>query len=374
MKEMTLTREMFMPGKATVVVGGQWGSEGKGKLYSYLYDNFPFDAVVSDFTPNAGHTAWVPGPGDTLPEVKVISKALPIGAHFRQVKNVVLGPHTIMNYAQFEREVQSLGNTRGTEQPHLFISRMLSILRSEDVRREKASLRGISSTMQGGSEALMRKIRREHGRDAELEGVNPDLFSPSVVVGNTSEEVNRLLDQGCRILIETAQGFDLGLNHGYIWPFVTSRDCAVGRVLDNAGISYKRVQSVIGVIRTYPIRVGSLEGSSSGPYYHDQEELTWRQISSICGRTVEERTTVTDRVRRVFSFSRSQLDAFLRFVRPDFLCLNFADYLSGWDRQTCIQGVGMHPFVQELRAQCAKYDCELRWVGFGPRNSEMVEL
>ncbi len=351
---------MFAPGKATVVIGGQWGSEGKGKLYSYLYENFPIDAVVSDFTPSAGHTAWVSS--DT---VKVVSKALPIGAHFPKVETVVLGPHSIVNQVQLAREIEGLGDTRGEHLPRIYVDPMVSILEADDAKKESESLRDISSTLQGGSEALIRKIRRVPlSRKQKL--LWGEVGRGNIIPQDTSVVVDQLLNREGTILIETAQGFDLGLNHGHSWPYVTSRDCMIGRVLDNAGISYKRVQSVIGVIRTFPIRVGSLPGFTSGPYYQDQEELDWARISEVCGKTVLERTTVTNRIRRVFSFSWFQLDRFLHMVQPDFLCLNFADYLG--------EKIHKHPFIHELHTYCLARGCRLCFVGFGPRNSEMVDL
>lgn len=373
---------MFKPGKATVVIGGQWGSEGKGKLYSYLYDKYPIDATVSDFMPNAGHTAWIPGLADG-PEVKVISKALPMGAHFPQVEQVMLGPHSVVDLTQFYKEVSELDVSRGTEPLTIRSSVMLSVLEADDAEQERASLRGISSTMQGSSRAIIRKIERAlSGARLTVAGkLGETQLSPtiSVVNAHTDTVVNGWLDAGMVVLIESAQGFDLGLNHGHQWPYVTSRDCAVGRLLDNAGISFRRVESVIGVIRPHPIRVGSLEGASSGPYYHDQEELDWRKISAACGKKIEERTTVTNRIRRVFSFSWYQLDRFLRFVRPDFLCLNFADYLINWDAYAeaglrHAYSITKHPFVKRLRSHCKERGCELRFIGFGPRNSEMIEL
>ena len=77
------------------------------------------------------------------------------------------------------------------------------------------------------------------------------------------------------------------------------------------------LRKTIGVARTYPIRVGG----TSGPGYLDQEELSWEQVGQP-----EERTTVTNRIRRVFEFSAMQIAEAIRQSGPNEIFLNFCNY------------------------------------------------
>jgi adenylosuccinate synthase len=76
-------------------------------------------------------------------------------------------------------------------------------------------------------------------------------------------------------------------------------------------------------MRTFPIRVGDVDGFSSGEYYPDQKETTWGAI----GQTPE-LTTVTQRVRRVFTFSDRQAEDAIAVNDPDFVFINFMNYLT----------------------------------------------
>ena len=85
------------------------------------------------------------------------------------------------------------------------------------------------------------------------------------------------------MILEVSQGFDLSLNHGTEYPYCTSRDITVGMALNSAGCPPSMLGNVIGSFRTYPIRVGNVEGGNSGPCHHDQTEITWADVSNTHG-------------------------------------------------------------------------------------------
>lgn len=357
----------FERGKAHIIIDGQWGSTGKGKLAGYLLQRYPFEVVVSDFMPNAGHT-YRSDEGE-----EIISTALPMGAFFPRVKTVVIGPHSAFTIPRLVMEYQQACARRG-EDWKLMIHPLASIVNERDAEEERKTLSPISSTMKGSAASVIRKMMRSR---KDMEGwptvARQDPRLAEFVDNYEAEEdksigavppVLNALYEGKQVLLESAQGFDLSLNWGTKWPYVTSRDCTLGRVLDNAGIPPQLMGKVIASLRTYPIRVGNTEDGFSGPYYSDQRETNWEKISVQIGQTVCERTTVTKRVRRVFTFSIQQLYRFLNMCRPDYAFLNFVNYLPVETKSASIKNI---------RAHLERFDCELSWVGTGAMNCEMME-
>ena len=127
--------------------------------------------------------------------------------------------------------------------------------------------------------------------------------------------------------LEVPQGFSLGLNQQF-FPYSTSRECSVMAGLNDACINPYYLGKVSMSIRTFPIRVGNIHDEHgdvigwSGPHYDDQNELTWEEVG-----VEPEVTTVTKRVRRVFTFSMQQFEDAVKANRPDIIFLNFMNYL-----------------------------------------------
>lgn len=347
---------MIKLGKVNVVIGGQWGSEGKGKLYGYLYEQFPeIDIAVCDFTPNAGHT-YVDRKG-----AKFISKVLPLGYLFDSVKVCLIGPHAVIDVNRLLEEMETL--RRRNISPKVFIHPMASIVTDESKRHEALVLTHIASTMQGSASAQMSKIMRNNDPidGARLAGDEPALRH---LLGDTQDMMQHYLNcEKHTVLVETCQGFDLGLNHGTKWPYTTGRDCLIGRVLDNAGVSPKRLGSIIVALRTYPIRVGSIEGGYSGPYYSDQREVTWEYISKIIGILTMEMTTVTKRVRRVFTWSNTQVQRMCNFIEPDYAFINFLNYIPEGERDI---------WMANVSSMLAGYGCDASLFGTGALPDDMI--
>ena len=119
----------------------------------------------------------------------------------------------------------------------------------------------------------------------------------------------------------------LSLNHG-TYPFVTSRDVLASSMLSDAGIGPTAVREVLGVMRTYPIRVAG----NSGPMW--APELQWSDVAKSAGyEHLEERTTVTNRVRRVSELSWEALFDAVMLNRPTGIFITFADYINAADRK-----------------------------------------
>jgi adenylosuccinate synthase len=314
------------PGEASVVIDGQWGSTGKGKLVGWICNNCPVDLAVGDNMPNAGHT-YV-----DADDVKIVLKQLPTAALFGI--RCLIGPHAVINPDRFLEECKIVKTYAG--RLDVSIHPMAGVLMDGDAGLESGYVDRIASTGQGACVAQKRKMDRHQYDVTSIAADVPQLKDYLI---DTHKVVQRYLGTEKRVLVEGSQGFDLGLNHGWVYPFVTSRDCLVGRMADNAGCPMHRVGSIVGSLRTFPIRVGNTEKGHSGPCYSDQREMKWEEISEAAGYAVKEMTTVTGRIRRVFSFSWIQLQRFLGYVGPTHLFINFTNYLRPSERQ---------PFVVEL--------------------------
>ena len=347
---------LLTPGKVNVVLDGQWGSTGKGKLFGYLNETEQIGMSICDFSPNAGHT-FITRDGRTF-----VSKILPVGAWYGG--EALIGPHAVFDPARLKEEVQSARANRGDPDWHPYVHEHACIVRPEDAELERASLNHIASTMQGSAAAKVRKIMRDPTAKnlAGNSGCCPNEWI--LTSGHYLAKVHAAIELGKVVLAETAQGFDLSLNWGNKWPYVTSRDCLVGRTLDNAGVSPKKLGKVVGSLRAHPIRVGNTPGGCSGPFYHDQYELSWAEVSEMAGMPVEERTTVTKRVRRIFTWSWVQFDNFMRMVEPDFLFLNFVNYLN----PPGVRGMFVDSLANEARVV---YNSKLVLLGTGAGLSDM---
>ena len=334
---------------AYMIVGGQWGSEGKGLFAGFIAMRRKPDAVVSQFGPNAGHTWWQ---GD----IPIVFKSLPVGSVIPSVEKIFLGPGSVINPQILEKELEAL-------QPYIsdkpvYIHEAAAIVMSGDAATERGEggVSHIASTMQGTSEAMIRKIRRRSSYQAKVMLAHLSKYCDVV---NHFEYMS--LMRSVNILqIEGSQGMDLSINVGFHYPYTTSRDCTPAQVLADCGVHPSDLGSIYACIRTYPIRVGNLvEGNGlmvghSGPYYPDQKEMSWEDLNLS-----KEYTTVTKRVRRVFTFSILQIEKLLKEVRPTGIFLNFANYTDEWMR------------MKQSIDQLAGYNI-VRWTGHGPKYTDII--
>ena len=151
----------------------------------------------------------------------------------------------------------------------------------KDVDAEEGLYRRIGSTKQGVGAATARRITDRGKKTVVLAAQVRELAH---YIRPTYEVVFDALSANKRILIEGTQGTGLSLYHGD-YPYVTSRDTSVSGCLSEVGIAPKRVRRVIMVCRTYPIRVESPPGGSSGPL---SIEIDWGTVSERSGLAEEE--------------------------------------------------------------------------------------
>lgn len=249
----------------SVVVGGFFGDEGKGKIVAYLALSDGVEAAVRVGSVNAGHTVlW----GGKEFKLRIVPSAFVNGS-----SKLFIAAGSLLRLDVFNREVSVLG-VGG----RIFIDRNAGVIEEKHVEAEVKDeyLRNsIGSTLQGVGAAMVDRVMRR----LRLARDFPELSNYLVDV---VEEVHKVLESGGRVLLEGTQGTYLSLYHG-TYPYVTSRDTTASGVLSEVGLGPKSVDEVIVVFKSYVTRVGS--GPLPGELPIDEVvKLNWVERASVTGR------------------------------------------------------------------------------------------
>lgn len=378
-------------GVVDIVLDGQFGSSGKGKLSTWLAAHKQYSAISSANYPNAGHSAVLDD------GTKFVAKALPTATILYRTRahacDYFITPGSGFSWEQLAKEWEECG------MPYIFIHERACVVTDEHQARERSgaeSTAHLASTMQGTAAALADKIQRKQGvrlaGHYDLGEVASQLFHANETWEETfcervevlsAVDFRDILHQDLyhgNILHEGSQGYALSIDHGQSYPYCTSRNCTTAAALDYLGVAPQRLGDVWLNLRTYPIRVGNIAEGSSGDFYSDSEELTWGEVARRAGMPAgeaaalaeRERTTVTRRIRRVSTFSYQNLEDAVRTNGATKLSLNFCQYLSWSDR-----GVTRWKDLSKTTRDFA-YDIEDRvgvpvvLLGTGAKQSEMV--
>ena len=250
---------------STVVVGGFFGDEGKGKIISYLAikDN-PAIIVRGGAGPNAGHTIR---DGEKIYKVRM----LPSGFLNKNAK-VMIGPGVVVNPEVLKKEINDFDAAgRSFIDKHCGIIEETHLLRdSKGELKEKIGSTG-SGTGPANSDRAMRTLK-----------LAKDFDSLSSLITDVPQEINSALSSNENVLIEGTQGTFLSLWHG-TYPFVTSKDVTASGICADIGIGPTKVDEVIVVFKSYVTRVGTgpLENELS---VEDAEKKGWSEFGTVTGR------------------------------------------------------------------------------------------
>ena len=298
-----------------VLVGGQYGSEGKGNVAFHLAPEY--DVLVRSGGPNAGHRVY------TSTGEQYTHRLLPSGTMAGEA-HLVIAPGAVIDVSLLLREIADCD----IEVSRLTIDRRAMIISPGDKRYEQRELVGaIGSTGQGGGAAVARRILERGKKDGGVR-LAEDIPELTPYVGEAAELLEAAYARGKKVLLEGTQGTSLSLFHGD-YPHVTSRDTTVPGCLAESGISPTRVRKVVMVCRTYPIRVEHPPDGDSGPL---KLELNWDEIARRSLLDAEdliaaERGSVSGKLRRVGEFDWSQLRRNAHLNGPTDIALTFADYI-----------------------------------------------
>jgi len=287
-----------------VILGLQWGDEGKGKIVDYFAPNYD---IIARFQggPNAGHTLYVEGK-------KMVLHQIPSGI-FHQNKINVIGNGVVLDPVTLKRECDAVAAYGIDVKKNLFISERTNIIVPTHRALDKASelSKGeskIGSTLKGIGPAYMDKTGRNALRVGDLldksfttqyiklrlkhqklldnfhfiedisaweeEFFEALEFLKTLNVVNCEYFINNQISAGKKVLAEGAQGSMLDIDFG-TFPFVTSSNTISAGVCTGLGVSPKQINEVMGVTKAYCTRVGG------GPFPTELEDATGEELRKI---------------------------------------------------------------------------------------------
>ena len=331
-----------------VVVGTQWGDEGKGRVIDLLARKV--DAVVRyQGGSNAGHTVVVDGE-------KFVFHLIPSGI-LHPGKKAIIANGVVIDPEQLLKEIKDLKERGIPVEKNLYISANAHVVMPyhKDVEKWEESLRGkgkIGTTGRGIGPAYVDKVARRGIRMGDLlerktleEKLNLNLKIYGNLLGisyskeeilekflefgkklkkyitDTSLLIYRLMEEGKDILFEGAQGTLLDIDHG-TYPYVTSSNASAAGVCTGCGISPRSITKVIGVAKAYTTRVGE------GPFPTELKD----EIGTLLQERGNEYGATTGRPRRCGWFDGVALRYATRINGLDELILTKLDILDKLDK------------------------------------------
>lgn len=293
---------------ATIVVGGQYGSEGKGKVVALLASRSTSPWIVRCGGPNSGHTVTIHGKD-------VILRQVPSSAEPRNAM-LCLAAGCAIDQAVLLSELDLLG----IERQRIIVDPRAVIVTEEDRESERLGLTHIASTCSGTGAALARRMSR---RSEVLLAGDSEELQARCRLETVAPLLHHALDDGKDVIVEGTQGFSLSLLHGPDYPFVTSRDTTASGFATEVGLSPRVISNIIMVVRTFPIRVGGPSGPFAG-------ETSWDEIARMSGAPAvfPEYTSVTKRLRRVAHFEVDAVKVACAYNRPTRLAVMGVDRIE----------------------------------------------
>ncbi|MFO7872090.1 MAG: adenylosuccinate synthetase [Candidatus Undinarchaeales archaeon] len=290
----------------SVIVGTQWGDEGKGKIVDYLSKDFDLVARFQGGN-NAGHTVVVNG---TTFKLHFIPSGIISGKDVCLGNGMVLEPNALLD------EIKSL-EKEGIDTSKITISERAQVI-TEKHKKIDGKDKKIGTTKKGIGPAYASKIHRKGDRIKDILEDYPELKKYS---GDVSLKVNQTLKNGNSVLFEGAQGTLLDIDHG-TYPFVTSSNTTAGGACTGTGIGPTKIDKVIGIAKAYTTRVGK------GPFPTELENDDGRYLRE----KGKEFGTTTGRPRRCGWFDTVILNYAVRINGINEFALTKLDVLSGLDK------------------------------------------
>jgi adenylosuccinate synthase len=335
----------------SVVVGGQYGSEGKGKIALEIARRSSVPAVVVRVGgSNSGHTGY--DSSGRRWALRQIPAAALAGSPL-----IVLPAGSYIDVDVLLSEVAALGVTPD----RLVVDSEARLVTAAHKAWEAQSglSGGIGSTGSGTGAAVLAAIARnalQLGLESPRAADEPRL---APYLGDAVSVLRERLSRGHRVVLEGTQGFGLSPLHGGVWPKATSRDTTAAGFLSETGLSPFDVDDITLVIRCHPIRVSGASGPLEG-------ETSWDNIARQAGadRDLTEHTTVTGRIRRVGLFNAGLVRRAIATNRPTRIVLNHLDYVD-WSVRRGALSERAKAFVSSVTGDIG---AELNWVGISEKD------
>ena len=358
------------PGRNVVVVGTQWGDEGKGKVVDWLTDHA--QAVVRfQGGHNAGHTLVIKG-------VKTALQLIPSGI-MREGVNCYIGNGVVVDPAHLLREIERLEAIGLDVRQRLFVSESCPLIlpfhvavdTAREALRESSGAGKIGTTGKGVGPAYEDKVARRALRVQDLK--HPErfarklhellalhnfalsgylkskpldyepIFDQAMLVAEQLKpmlaDVGYLIHtahrRGANVLFEGAQGTLLDIDHG-TYPYVTSSNCVAGNAAAGSGVGPHLLHYILGITKAYTTRVGG------GPFPTELPMDAPGSVGHHLSTVGQERGTVTGRPRRCGWLDAAALKRSIIINGISGLCITKLDVLDGLPEiQVCV-GYELH--------------------------------
>ncbi|MDD4898569.1 MAG: adenylosuccinate synthetase [Methanocellales archaeon] len=255
---------------STIIVGGFFGDEGKGKIVAHLaLKDKPSIIARGGVGPNAGHTVEE---GKQKHGVRMV----PSGFIYEDAR-LLIGAGVLIDPHVLEREINEF-----RVHDRIGIDSRCTLIEEKHILEDKQNkwlAGGIGSTGTGCGPANKDRVMRCARQAKEIEELN-------TYITDVPLEINDALDEGQMVMIEGTQGFGISLFYG-TYPYVTSKDTTASQIAADVGIGPTRVDDVIIVFKAFPTRVGE------GPFPTEVSPEEAKRMGIV------EYGTVTGRQRRI---------------------------------------------------------------------------
>lgn len=334
----------------TILCGGFWGDEGKGKVVSYLsVADKPDAAARAGVGPNAEHGFTFEGKRHDLRQITC--------AFVCETTNLFIGPGVLVNPEIFLKEVEKT-KTRG----RIWIDRQCGIIEKRHIKAEHSSeycTRKLKTMGMGCGPANADRANRILKIAEEIDELKPFLT-------NVSDELNDVLDRGGSVLIEGSQGWGLSLFHG-TYPYVTSKDTTASTLAADVGIGPLKINEVVVAFKSFVTR------ASPGPLANEYSSEEIKQL----GLEEAETAIVYEKpggIRRVGHFDFETAKRVLRMNSATQIALTCIDKLypecrgvKSYDEL----GVQARDFISNIET---KLKVPVTLISTGPATREIIDL
>lgn len=327
----------------SIIVGGQYGSEGKGKVAHYFAWKKNAKVAVRVGGTNSGHTVV-----DNSSKHRIF-RMLPTASIINTIE-CVLPAGSYIDLDILLDEIDSVG----LDHERLIIDPNAVVIANRYKEQEsKSNLGEIGSTLSGTGAAVAARVKRTG--DILLAKHEP-LLEKYIV--NTKKYLREQLQNGNHIIVEGTQGYGLSVLHSEFYPHATSRDTTAAGFLSEVGLSPFDVEDIVLVIRAFPIRVSG----KSGPLTN---EIDWDTLTreSKSNDPIIEYTSATKRIRRVARFDSDIVKDAIIANNPNTIVLNHLDYVDSecYEKDTLTEKVS--DFIDSIEKLIDK---KINLVGTGP--------
>jgi adenylosuccinate synthase len=345
------------PGRNVVVVGTQWGDEGKGKVVDWLTDHAQ-GVVRFQGGHNAGHTLVIKG-------VKTALQLIPSGI-MREGVACYIGNGVVVDPSHLLGEIERLEKIGVDVRSRLFISESCPLIlpfhvevdKAREALRESSGAGKIGTTGKGIGPAYEDKVARRALRVQDLK--HPERFEHKLrelldlhnfalsgylksrplafqpifdhamavapqlrpMMADVGYRIHTASRQGHNILFEGAQGTLLDIDHG-TYPYVTSSNCVAGNAAAGAGVGPDQLHYILGITKAYTTRVGS------GPFPTELPIDAAGTVGHHLSTVGQERGTVTGRARRCGWLDAAALKRSMIINGISGVCITKLDVLDG---------------------------------------------